>query len=119
VPAERDQDFRDWFAWSNDQLRETEGLKSRRLLRSADGSYAALVEHDSADTFAAMHTAESVAGIHGRLGQIVEDGPQATRYDVVVDFATSGSCCGHDDHGTGSHEGSSQTRASGECCRKA
>ncbi|MHB8184592.1 MAG: hypothetical protein ACYDDU_00645 [Dermatophilaceae bacterium] len=57
VPAELDKDFRDWFAWSNDQLREfawsndqlreTAGLKGRRLLRAPDGSYTALVEHET------------------------------------------------------------------------
>ena len=88
VPAERDKDFRDWFAWSNDQLREVAGLKARRLLRASDGSYTALVEHESASTFAAMHTAEPVSNIHERLGQILDDGPQATKYDVVVDFST-------------------------------
>ena len=39
VPAERDKDFRDWFAWSNDQLRGMIGLRGRRLLRATDGSY--------------------------------------------------------------------------------
>ena len=106
LPAELDRDFRDWFAWSNDQLRETAGLRNRRLLRAADGSYPALMEHESADIIAAMHTAESVVGIHRRLGQIVEGGPQATRYAVVVDFASSGSCCGNGD-GANWHEGSS------------
>jgi len=118
VPADRDKDFRDWFAWSNDQLRETEGLKARRLLRAPDGSYTALVEHESADTFAAMHTAEAVSKIQERLGQILSDGPQATKYDVVVDYATSGQCCGGG-HGDRSHQGSPQARESAGCCQQA
>lgn len=116
VPADRDQEFRDWFAWSNDQLRETAGLKGRRLLRAQDGSYTALVEHESENTFAAMHTTEPVLKIHERLGQILSDGPQATKYDVVVDFSAAGSCCG-DGHGTGSPEVVPQARVSGGCCR--
>jgi len=48
VPAERDQDFRDWFASSNNVLRGSAGLKTRRLLRAADGSYTALTEHERA-----------------------------------------------------------------------
>jgi len=115
VPAERDKDFRDWFAWSNDQLRQTAGLKARRLLRAPDGTYAALVEHESADTFAAMHLAPPVSKIHERLGQIIEDGPHATKYDVVVDFATSGSCCG-EGAGPASYQGGPQARTSGGCC---
>lgn len=66
VPAERDQVFRDWFVWSNDQLDSIVGLKTRRVLRGPDGSYTALVEHESADKSAAMHTAGSVAKIHDR-----------------------------------------------------
>ncbi len=48
VPAERDKDFREWFASSNEQLRETAGLKGRRRLRAPDGSYSTLMEHESA-----------------------------------------------------------------------
>lgn len=48
VPAELDKDFRDWFAWSNDQLRGTAGLKARRLVCAPDGSYTVLVEHEGA-----------------------------------------------------------------------
>lgn len=115
VPAERDQDFRDWFAWSNDQLRDVAGLKARRLLQAPDGSYTALVEHESAETFAAMHTAEPVSNIHERLGQIVSDGPDATKYDVVVDFPASGGCCGGGAE-AGSHEAAPLALASDGCC---
>ena len=99
VPAERDEDFRAWFAWSNLQLSETEGLKARRLLRSEEGAYVALVEHDSAETLAAMHATAKVAQIHERLAAVLPEGPHATRYDVVVDDAVEGSCCGGSLHG--------------------
>jgi heme-degrading monooxygenase HmoA len=56
VPFEREAEFRAWFAGSNGQLRGIAGLKGRRLLRAEDGSYAALAEHENADTFEAMHT---------------------------------------------------------------
>lgn len=116
VPAERDQAFRDWFAWSNDQLRDTEGLKARRLLRALDGSYTALVEHEDAGTFAAMHSAGPVAKIHEQLGEILDETAEATKYDVVVDYPTSGGCCGGGS-GAASHEAASQARASSGCCR--
>ena len=45
VPTEREAEFRAWFAWSNDLLRDIDGLQGRRLLRAPDGSYTALVEH--------------------------------------------------------------------------
>ena len=116
VPAERDQDFRDWFAWSNDQLRGMAGLRGRRLMRASDGSYTALVEHESADTFAAMHTAGPVSKIHEQLGEILDDTAEATKYDVVVDYPASGGCCGGRP-GASSHEDAPQTPVSGGCCR--
>lgn len=118
VPAERDKDFRDWFAWSNGQLREIAGLKGRRLLCAPDGSYTVLVEHESATSFAAMHTAQAVSMIHQGLGKILNDGPQTTTYEVVVDFETSGGCCG-DGPGADSHEGLAMAGVSGGCCQKA
>ncbi len=116
VPAEKEQDLRDWFAWSNDQLREAEGLEGRRLLRAHDGSYIALVEHQSAGTFAEMHASEAVSMIHAGLGSILSNGPQATQYDVVVDFPISGGCCGGSQASSG-HEAPT-AQATGGCCQK-
>ena len=107
VPAERDKDFREWFAWSNDQLRTMVGLRGRRLLRSPDGSYTALVEHDSASSFAAMRKAEAISMIHHGLGRILSDSRQAMRYDVLVDFPTAETCC-CDGHETCGCEGAEQ-----------
>ena len=58
VPTERVEEFQAWFAWSNGLLREIDGLQGRRLLRAADGTYTTLGEHQSAQTFAAMHLTE-------------------------------------------------------------
>ena len=77
IPTEREEEFREWFAWSNDQLREIDGLKGRRLLRSPDGTYTALVEHKSAETFAAMHSTEVASKVHARLGRVIIDEPRA------------------------------------------
>ena len=105
VPPEHDRDFRDWFAWSNDQFREMAGLRSRRLLRAPDGSYTALVEHDSAGAFAAMLKAEAVSMIHWGLGPILNDRRQAMSYHVLVDFPSADGCrC--DGDGTCSCDGS-------------
>ena len=45
VPTDRQDEFHAWFAWSNTQLRGTDGLEGRRLLRTTDGAYVALVEN--------------------------------------------------------------------------
>jgi len=61
IPTEREEEFQAWFAWSNDQLREIDGLKGRRLLRAPDGTYMALVEHKTSETFDAMHATEAAS----------------------------------------------------------
>ena len=93
VPTRRDQDFRDWFATSNDELRDTAEVKSRRLLRAADGTYTALVEHRGASTLAVLHKAEAVSMIQAGLGSILSDRLEATEYDVVVDSFPIETCC--------------------------
>lgn len=100
IPNDRDDDFGDWFTWSNQQLAGTDGLHSRRLLRSTNGHYAALVEHESAASFAAMHAAPVVAQIQARLHQIVPESPHATQFNVVIETTAesgvepaSGRCC--------------------------
>jgi heme-degrading monooxygenase HmoA len=126
VPTEREAEFRAWFAWSNDQLRDIDGLAGRRLLRASDGSYTVLVEHTTAETFASMLATEAALQVHAQLGELLLDEPAATMYDVVVDLAKSGSCCG----GAGGHDVQprhdlalvdvgAQAQVAGGCCRGA
>lgn len=93
VPAQRDAAFRAWFAWSNDQLRDSAGLAGRRLLRGADGAYVGLVEHDSAATFAQMHASPAASEVQQQLHGILEGEPHADVYEVV-DAAPVAGCCG-------------------------
>ena len=93
VPAERDGDFRAWFAWSNEQLRDAAGLAGRRLLRGGDRAYLGLVEHESMDTFAQMHASPVAEEVQRRLHEVLDDGPQAELYEVVEDTAAAGGCC--------------------------
>lgn len=99
IPTERRDEFQEWFAWSNTQLHGTDGLEGRRLLRTTDGDYLGLVEHRTAETFAAMHTTEQASRVQARLAEILIDGPRATRCEVVVELPASGSCCGGGGHG--------------------
>lgn len=118
VPLDRDEDFQDWFAWSNQQLANADGLRNRRLLRATDGQYSALVEHESAATFAAMHAAPAVAMIQERLGQIVSEPPHATRFEVVTELGTLGCCADGDAVGPGTHTTQGQEALAGAhgCC---
>jgi heme-degrading monooxygenase HmoA len=124
VPTEREAEFRAWFAWSNDQLRDIDGLEGRRLLRAPDGSYTALVEHKSAETFAAMHTTGEASHVHALLAELLLDEPAATAYEVVTDLAKSGSCCGGADSHGGRHDLAlvgvgDEAQTAGGCCRGA
>jgi heme-degrading monooxygenase HmoA len=126
IPTEREEELQAWFAWSNDQLREIDGLKGRRLLRAPDGTYMALVEHKTAETFDAMHATEAAARVHARLAEVNIDEPLATKYEVVVDFAKSEACCGgaggHGDQGALGRTGvgvSAGLQVTGVCCRGA
>jgi hypothetical protein len=71
-----------------------------------------------------MHTTELASQVHAKLGELLVDEPAATTYEVVVDLANSGSCCG----GAGGHGGQlrhnlalvgvgDEVRAAGGCCR--
>jgi len=129
VPTEREGDLRMWFAWSTGLLSGIDGLQGRRLLRAADGGYTAVIEHQSAETFAAMHTTEVASQVHAQLREILGAEPVATNYEVVVDLAKSGSCCG----GSGGHTGEAEhgandraaagvgadLQAAGGCCHQA
>lgn len=131
VPTEREPEFRAWFAWSNERLREVEGLQGRRLLRATDGSYTALVEHNTAETFAAMHATDATSQVQAKLGELLLDGPAATSYEVVADLAKSGSRWGgiSGTSGTSGHGGqrrhdlalvgvSAGDQGAGGCCRE-
>ncbi|HEY9559082.1 MAG TPA: hypothetical protein VIR58_20265 [Acidimicrobiales bacterium] len=119
VPAQRDAAFRAWFAWSNEQLRDSAGLAGRRLLRGADGAYVGLVEHDSAATFAQMHASPAASEVQQQLQGILEGEPHADVYEVVDAVPVAG-CCG----GTRGDEATAADRtvevgaaAEGGCCQ--
>lgn len=98
VPEERVQPFLDWFTWSNDILRGTPGLRQRRLLRGTDNAFAAIVEHDSAETFTQMHHTEEASRIQAQLATILDERPQATTFEVAAEMVTDDPhCCGAGD----------------------
>ena len=50
-----EDDFKNWFSESNRTLSSFPGFVSRKFLKSTDGSYRIVVEHESKDTFVKMH----------------------------------------------------------------
>lgn len=82
-PGEEDA-FRAWFAWSNAAYATHPGVVRRRLLRPRDGGpYVAIVEHESYETFMAMHTSPTQAEARRRVGLLLDGDPAPEFYEVV------------------------------------
>ncbi len=89
VPG-KEQQFEDWFAWSNTLYQPFPGFISRRLLRptGGDGPYVGIVEHESKETFMAMHTSDTREQARGKVDECFGGGRPTPRfYAVVVDSA--------------------------------
>jgi heme-degrading monooxygenase HmoA len=72
----KEAEFRQWFAWSNEEYPKHKGFIRRRLLLPREGgNYAAFVEHESYDTFMAMHTSHTQAEASRLLKPLLEGGP--------------------------------------------
>ena len=85
VKAGRDGEFREWFAWSNNEFGRLEGFISRRLLEPLqEGTYAAIMEYESREAFAAMQNSP----IHDEAGRrvipLLAGSPTPQLYEVVA-----------------------------------
>ncbi len=85
IAAGKDAEFREWFAWSNAEFAKHGGFISRRLLKPREGgNYAAVVEHESYETFMAMHTSPDQAKAAERVKALLDGSPSPRFYEVVV-----------------------------------
>ena len=85
VKAGKDKEFLEWFDWSNKEFAKHEGFGSRRLLKALkDGSYAAVVEHESEKTFAAMNSSPFHGEAAKRVGPLLEGSPTPNFYEVIA-----------------------------------
>lgn len=85
VKEGKDEEFRQWFAWSNEQYARHKGFIRRRLLEpQRGGHYAAIVEHESYETFMAMHTSPTQAEAKKRVTPLLDGDPRPQFYEVVL-----------------------------------
>lgn len=85
VKAGKDAEFREWFAWSNEQYARHEGFVRRWLLKpQEDGNYVAIVEHESYETFMAMHTSLTQAEARRRVEPLMDGNPTPHFYEVIL-----------------------------------
>ncbi|MBI5487081.1 MAG: antibiotic biosynthesis monooxygenase [Deltaproteobacteria bacterium] len=84
----KDRAFREWFTWSNERYSKHQGFIRRRLLQPSEGGeYSAIVEHESRDTFMAMHTSPTQAEAHERVEPLFDGGPSPEFFETVIDSA--------------------------------
>jgi antibiotic biosynthesis monooxygenase (ABM) superfamily enzyme len=85
IKAGKDADFRQWFIWSNEEYAKHKGFISRKLLLLRQGgNYVAVVEHESYDTFMAMHTSPTQAEANQRVKPLLDGSPTPEFYEVVL-----------------------------------
>lgn len=82
-PGADEGEFARMFADANADLCRCDGFVARRLLKSGDGSLRVVVEHDSRQTFEAMHQTDVHARWHKKLTSYM-DGPPSPRFFNVV-----------------------------------
>lgn len=81
----KDKEFREWFGWSNQEFAKHKGFIRRRLLRPREGgNYTAIVEHESYETFMAMHSSPTQAEAGKRVRPLMDGGPTPTFYEEVM-----------------------------------
>ena len=85
IKAGKDAEFKEWFAWSNKEFAKHKGFISRLLLKPLkEGNYAALVEHDSRETFMAMHTSPIHDKAGKRVAPLFDGHPTPQFYEVIA-----------------------------------
>ena len=81
----KDAEFREWFAWTNKEFANYKGFIGRRLLKPVKGgNYAAIVEHESQETFMAMQDGPAHAEAGKRVGPLLNGSPTPQFYDVII-----------------------------------
>ena len=79
-----EDDFKSWFSESNKVLSSFPGFVSRRFLKSADGSYRIIVEHESKETFIKMHQSPEHEKLHPKGHSFMSADPARKTYTVVA-----------------------------------
>ncbi|OGO10372.1 MAG: antibiotic biosynthesis monooxygenase [Chloroflexi bacterium RBG_13_66_10] len=81
----KDAEFREWFALSNQDYAKHKGFVRRKLLKPREGgNYVAIVEHESYETFMAMHTSPTQAELNQRVKPLIKGSPTPAFYDEVM-----------------------------------
>ena len=80
-----EDDFKSWFSESNKVLSSFPGFVSRKFLKSTDGSYRIVVEHESKETFIKMHNSPEHEKLHPIGHSFMSEPPQRKTYTVAAE----------------------------------
>ncbi len=76
----QDNEFKEWFDWSNHLLKEIPGFISRRLAKDRNGNYSVIGEFD---TFKALHTSNLHKLIHEKTSSLFNGMPKPEIFEIV------------------------------------
>ncbi len=85
----RDGEFRDWFRYSSEIFSGHQGFISRTLLKLTKETdrYAAVVEHESKETFMAMHLSDDSKVLFRKLETtLIDEMPEHHFYEVAASY---------------------------------
>jgi heme-degrading monooxygenase HmoA len=82
----KEEEFRKWFEWSNSVYEKFDGFISRKLLKPTKGKtiYLGVVEHETEETFMAMHTSDARQKAWAKVEPLIEGKPTPSFYKVIV-----------------------------------
>ena len=86
LKPKKDGEFREWFRHSSELFAKHQGFISRTLLKSTEGTerYAAVVEHESKETFMAMHLSDERQMLFKKVETLIDGMPEPHFYEVVA-----------------------------------
>ncbi len=85
IKAGKDAEFLEWFASTNKEFANHKGFIGRRLLKpTKGGDYAAVVEHESQETFMVMHNSPAHDEASKRVGPLFDGKPSPQFFEVVT-----------------------------------
>lgn len=81
----KDAAFREWFADTNKEFGNFKGFIGRRLLKPMEsGNYAAIVEHESRESFMIMHESPAHNEAGKRVGLLFDGSASPQFYEVII-----------------------------------
>jgi quercetin dioxygenase-like cupin family protein/heme-degrading monooxygenase HmoA len=88
VKPGKEKEFREWFGHSSELFAKHQGFISRTLLKSTEGTdrYAAVVEHESKETFMAMHLSDERQMLFQKVETLIDGMPEPDFYEVVASY---------------------------------